>query len=450
LTWPIPTDILAKARRPILFKAPRGTQDILPEDQDYWSFVRSKAADICRLYQYRRIDTPILEQTDLFLRSVGDTTDIVEKQMYTFQDRGGDQITLRPEGTAPVCRAYIEHGMQDWPQPVRLYYVGPIFRYERPQKGRLRQHHQFGVEAIGDPSAEFDLQVITLARRFYDSLGLKELTLQLNSIGCRVCRPAYIREVEKYYTNRIDVLCADCKSRLSRSPLRLLDCKDPSCQAAINEAPRILGHLCQDCAKHLEFLKDGLDKQRIVFQMNPYLVRGLDYYTRTVFEFQPSDVGGQSAIGGGGRYDDLIEQLGGRPTPGVGFATGLERVILNMKKQGVPTAIDTALKVWIASADDEGRRMAPIEAKRLHDEDISATYASGDLSLKSQLGRAHSSGANYVIIIGASEVASGTRTIKNMDSGVQVQMVEASTVDFLKGELKRSQEGGEVSRGGPP
>ena len=410
--------------------------------------MRSKAADICQLYQYRRIDTPILEQTDLFLRSVGDTTDIVEKQMYTFQDRGGDQITLRPEGTAPVCRAYIEHGMQDLPQPVRLYYIGPIFRYERPQKGRLRQHHQFGVEAIGDASAEFDLQVITLAQRFYDSLGLRGLVLHLNSIGCRVCRSRYVRELEEYYTGRVDILCTDCKSRLLRSPLRLLDCKNDSCQAAINEAPRILHHLCQDCTGHFDFLKDGLDKQRIVFQLNPHLVRGLDYYTRTVFEFQPSDVGGQSAIGGGGRYDDLIEQLGGRSTPGVGFATGLERVILNMKKQSIPANVDIAAKVWIASADEEGRRVAPVEAKRLHDEQISATYASGNLSLRSQLGRAHSSGANYVIIIGANEVTSGTRTIKIMESGEQIQRTEAGTIDFLKEELKRFQKGGEVSRGG--
>ena len=431
-----------------MFKAPRGTQDILPEDQDYWSFVRSKAAEISQLYQYSRIDTPILEQTDLFLRSVGDTTDIVEKQMYTFQDRGGDQITLRPEGTAPVCRAYIEHGMQDWPQPVRLYYIGPIFRYERPQKGRLRQHHQFGVEAIGDPSAEFDLQVITLARRFYDSLGLKELTLQLNSIGCRVCRPAYVRGVQDYYASRVEGLCADCKSRLSRSPLRLLDCKDPSCQAAIKEAPRILGHLCQDCAKHLEFLKDGLDKQRVVFQMNPYLVRGLDYYTRTVFEFQPSDVGGQSAIGGGGRYDDLIEQLGGRPTPGVGFATGLERVILNMKNQGIPADVGVTPKVWIASADADGRRMAPVEAKKYQDAQISTAYASGSLSLRSQLGRADSSGANFVVVIGSNELASGTRTIRIMETGNQIQIPEASTIDFLKEKIRELQKGGETGRGG--
>ncbi len=431
-----------------MFRAPRGTQDILPEDQDYWSFVRSKAAEICQLYQYSRIDTPILEQTELFLRSVGDTTDIAEKQMYTFQDRGGDQITLRPEGTAPVCRAYIEHGMQDWPQPVRLYYIGPIFRYERPQKGRLRQHHQFGVEAIGDPSAEFDLQVITLARRFYDSLGLKELTLQLNSIGCRVCRPAYVRGVQEYYASRVEGLCADCKGRLSRSPLRLLDCKDPSCQAAINEAPRILGHLCHDCAKHLEFLQDGLGKQRVVFQMNPYLVRGLDYYTRTVFEFQPSDVGGQSAIGGGGRYDDLIEQLGGKPTPGVGFATGLERVILNMKNQGIPADVGVTPKVWIASADAEGRRMAPVEAKKYQDAKISTAYASGSLSLRSQLGRADSSGANIVVVIGANELASGTRTIRFMDTGEQIQIAEASTIDTLKEELKRFQKGGGIGRGG--
>ena len=431
-----------------MFKAPRGTQDILPEDQDYWSLVRNKAADICRLYQYRRIDTPILEQTDLFLRSVGDTTDIVEKQMYTFQDRGGDQITLRPEGTAPVCRAYIEHGMQDWPQPVRLYYIGPIFRYERPQKGRLRQHHQFGVEAIGDASPEFDLQVITLAQRFYDSIGLGGLVLHLNSIGCRICRSHYVRELEDYYSGRVGTLCTDCKNRLSRSPLRLLDCKSDSCQDAIARAPRISDNLCKDCAGHFDFLKDALSKQGLAFQMNPYLVRGLDYYTRTVFEFQPSDVGGQSAIGGGGRYDDLIEQLGGKSTPGVGFATGLERVILNMRKQSIPANVDATPKVWIASPDEEGRRVVPVEAKKYHDAQISTAYASGSLSLRSQLGRADSSGANFVVVIGSNELASGTRTIRIMETGDQIQIPEASTIDFLKEKISELQKGGEVGRGG--
>ncbi len=334
-----------------MFKALRGTEDILPEDQGYWRLIEAKAAQVCRLFQYQRIDTPIFEQADLFLRSIGEGTDIVEKQMYTFEDRGGDRITLRPEGTAPICRAYIEHGMHNQPQPVRLYYLGPIFRYERPQKGRLRQHHQFGVESIGSADPVFDAQVIDLAWRFYESLQLKGLTLQLNSIGCPECRPGYLDSLKSYYSSQSGSLCPDCRARFSHSPLRLLDCKVASCQSAVAGAPRTLDFLCQPCRSHFQELRGYLEGRAIGYELNPYLVRGLDYYTRTVFEIQPVEVRGQSAIGGGGRYDNLIGQLGGRPTPGVGFATGLERILANMKEQGLaPPAPQAEGLVFVVSA----------------------------------------------------------------------------------------------------
>jgi histidyl-tRNA synthetase len=292
-----------------VYKAPRGTQDILPQDQAYWSFVEEKADRICQLYGYKPIDTPVFEQTGLFRRSVGEGTDIVEKQMYTFEDRGGDSMTLRPEGTAPVCRAYIEHGMHNLPQPVRLYYIGPIFRYERPQAGRYRQHRQFGVEAIGDADPALDAEIINMAWDFYTSLGLRELTLQLNSIGCQLCRPDYLEKLKQYYSGHAQALCPDCRQRLRRNPLRLLDCKKPSCQEIVKGAPKIAEHLCHQCASHFNAVKDHLEGLQIPYELNPYLVRGLDYYTRTVFEIQPRDGGAQSALGGGGRYDGLIKQL---------------------------------------------------------------------------------------------------------------------------------------------
>jgi histidyl-tRNA synthetase len=416
-----------------VFRALRGTEDILPEDQGHWRLVEAKAAEVCRLFQYKRIDTPVFEQADLFLRSIGEGTDIVEKQMYTFQDRGGDRVTLRPEGTAPICRAYIEHGMHNQPQPVRLYYLGPIFRYERPQKGRLRQHHQFGAECIGSADPVFDAQIIDLAWRFYESLQLQGLTLQLNSIGCPECRPGYLDSLRSYYSSHADSLCPDCKARFSRSPLRLLDCKDAACQSAVAGAPRTLDYLCAPCSSHFEELKGYLHRRAIGCELNPYLVRGLDYYTRTVFEIQPADVRGQSALGGGGRYDNLIGQLGGRPTPAVGFATGLERIIANIKDQGIaPPATGAGRQVFVVSADEAGRRQAPTIASALHQDDISATFTSGDFSLKSQMRQAGTSSSRWAIIVGQAELGRDTVVLRDMTRASQEEMPLAEAIMRIK------------------
>ena len=315
-----------------MFRAPRGTTDLLPEQQKYWRYIESKAMELAGEYGFGRIDTPVFEDSDLFIRSVGEGTDIVEKEMYTFDDRGGDSVTLRPEGTAPVCRSYLEHGMHNLPQPVRMYYFCPVFRYERPQAGRFREHHQFGLEVLGDPDPSVDAEVIEFASRFMGALGLSDINILVNSIGDPECRPAYIERLRDHYSGLKEQLCPDCLTRLDRNPLRLLDCKVATCHALGDEAPRSADHLCQPCQDHWDRLEEYLAAMEITYQVDHRLVRGLDYYTRTVFEVQPRDVGGQSTILGGGRYDGLIQELGGRATPGIGFATGMERLTLNLQR----------------------------------------------------------------------------------------------------------------------
>jgi len=426
--------MLASARRADVYKAPRGTQDILPHDQPYWEFVEAKAIKLCSLYQYVRIDTPVFEQTGLFLRSVGEDTDIVQKQIYTFEDKGGDSMTLRPEGTAPVCRAYIEHGMHTLPQPVKLYYITPIFRYERPQKGRLRQHRQFGVEAIGEASPAMDAEIIGIAWDFYASLGLAGLTLHLNSIGCQLCRSEYLDRLKQYYSLHRAGLCPDCRDRLSRNPLRLLDCKKPSCQRIVNGAPQMAEHLCHECNNHFDALRDYLGLRGIPYVLDPYLVRGLDYYTRTVFEVQPEELGSQSALGGGGRYDNLIEQLGGKPAPAIGFGTGLERVILNLRQQGV-VLHPTRGQVRVVHVGEEAKKEAIRLADALRRAGISATNTAGDTSLKSQLKQANSLGVHHTLIVGEDELKSGHVTWRDMMKGVQVELPYAEVVERLKREV---------------
>jgi histidyl-tRNA synthetase len=406
-----------------VYQAPRGTQDILPQDQAHWRFVEEKAEKICQLYGYKRIDTPVFEQTSLFKRSVGEGTDIVEKQMYTFEDRGGDSMTLRPEGTAPVCRAYIEHGMHNLPQPVRLYYIGSIFRYERPQAGRYRQHQQFGVEAIGDADSALDAEVIGMAWDFYALLGLKGLTLQLNSIGCQqLCRPHYLEKLRQYYSGHAQALCPDCRRRMRQNPLRLLDCKKPSCQEIVKGAPKIAEHLCHQCASHFGALKDHLGSLQIPYELNPYLVRGLDYYIRTVFEIQPREGGAQSALGGGGRYDRLIEQLGGTSTPAIGFATGLERIILNLRHQAIDLPPIPGPKVYIAYLGEDAKKEAMKLAARLRQAGIGVTIALGDKSLKAQLKQANSLALPQALIIGENELKKSVAVLRDMARGEQVEI----------------------------
>jgi histidyl-tRNA synthetase len=273
----------------LLYKSPRGTVDILPEEQKFWRYVESKAVEVSRLYGYERLDTPVFEDSGLFTRSIGDGTDIVTKEMYVFTDLSDNSLALRPEGTASVCRAYLEHGMHNKPQPVKLYYLTAIFRYERPQSGRYRQHYQFGCEAIGDIDPALDAEVIEMAWQFFTMLGLKDLTLQLNSIGCKVCRPRFLDSLKQHYASHINELCQDCRTRLVKNPLRLLDCKQPACQAAADAAPKSSEHLCHECDDHFRSVQGYLHRLEIPFNINHRLVRGLDYYTRTVFEVQPYD-----------------------------------------------------------------------------------------------------------------------------------------------------------------
>jgi histidyl-tRNA synthetase len=401
------------------YKAPRGTQDILPEDQPYWDFVRDTAAHLAEVFGNGRIETPVFEEASLFTRGVGEITDIVQKEMYIFKDRGGLDLALRPEGTAPVCRAYLEHGMHNQPQPVRLWYWTPIFRYDRPQAGRYRQHHQFGIEVIGESDAAVDAEAIEMLWRLYEEIGLTSLSLQLNSIGDQRCRPQYLELLRDYYRDKLDRVCEDCRARFDRNPLRLLDCKQERCQPIIAGAPPITDHLCEDCDAHLTHLRALLGAAGIHFVLNPRLVRGLDYYTRTVFEVIPSEEGAQSTIGGGGRYDGLIELLGGSPTPGVGFATGIERIILNLKRQGIPVPGRKTPDVYVAVQAPAARVAAFRLASELRRAGVAALVGAGERSLKAQMRHADALGARYAAIIGERELTQASATLKHLANGSQ-------------------------------
>jgi histidyl-tRNA synthetase len=403
----------------MLYQAPRGTSDILPQEQAYWRYLEQMVARTARLYGYQRLDAPVFEDSRLFARSVGEDTDIVTKEMYTFEDRGGNSITLRPEGTAPVCRAYLEHGLKNLPQPVKLYYIASIFRYERPQAGRYRQHYQFGYEAIGDDDPALDGEVIDMAWRFLASIKLRRLSLQLNSIGCKKCRPGYVAALKSYYKSHTQELCPDCKSRLARNPLRLLDCKNEACLKIAASAPKSASHLCPECVEHFQQLKRYLELLRLPFVVNSQLVRGLDYYTRTVFEIQPEGGGAQSTLAGGGRYDDLIEELGGKPTPALGFAAGIERIILNLKKQKVEAPPLPKPQVFIAYIGEAAKTEAVKLAAKLRRGDIGVIAALGDKSLKAQLRQANNLGVSYAVIIGEEELKSGTVIVRDMTSAEQ-------------------------------
>ncbi len=415
-----------------MYRAPRGTVDILPAEQAYWTLVHTRAAEVCRLYGYERIDTPVFEDYGLFARTDAKGTDLVEKEMYVFEDRSGQKLTLRAENTAPVCRAYVEHGMFNLPQPVRLYYVGPTFRYERPQAGRYRQHHQFGCEAVGDAAATLDVEGIELALRFLSSLGLQQLSVFLNSIGCRECQPKYVEILRHHYQAVSTRVCDDCRIRMIRNPLRLLDCKEPGCKAIADAAPHTSDYLCTECEAHFGEVQEHLRLLEIPFTLNHKLVRGLDYYTRTVYEIQPQREAGQSAIVGGGRYDGLIEQIGGRPTPAVGFATGLERIILNLKEQGIEAPPVGAPGVYVAHIGDAARRTALSVSKRLRDSHVGVITSTGGKSLKSQLRHANSLGVRYAVILGDNEVQRHEVVLRDMAANVQETLPQGTLLSRLQ------------------
>ncbi len=414
-----------------MYQAPRGTQDLLPEEEKYWRYVEGTATRLAEQFGYGLIRTPTFEDTSLFVRGVGESTDIVTKEMYTFEDKGGESLTLRPEGTAPVLRAYLEHGMANRPQPVKLYYLMNMFRYDRPQAGRYREFHQFGVEVVGEGSPTVDAEVILLLWRFFEALGLRDLTLQLNSIGCPRCRPAYLETLVDHFTEHKMQLCHDCQRRLEVNPLRLLDCKNEQCQPAILAAPSSAEHLCDECRDHFAELRGMLEALKLPVFLNPRLVRGLDYYTRTVFEIWPPAVGAQAALGGGGRYDGLMEQLGGKPTPGIGFATGIERIILNLRSQGIQVPEVGRPLLYVAYLGDEARLPAfhlTDEARRLG---IPTVATLGSRSLKAQLKQANNVGARFAFILGEQEVRDGTVTVRDMSESKQWQEPRATALEQL-------------------
>ena len=415
------------------FQAPRGTADRLPAEQKYWCYIESHAAEVARRFGYGRIDSPMFEDAGLFVRGVGEGTDIVEKEMYVFEDRGGDLLTLRAEGTAPVCRAYLQHGMQNQAQPVRLYYLCPVFRYERPQAGRFRQHHQFGVEAIGDPDPSVDAEVIELAWTLMHDIGLRDITLFINSIGDGQCRPGYIAALQSYYRSQSGHLCPDCRTRLDRNPLRLLDCKVAACRALGEDAPKSAECLCADCQAHWDRVQSYLAAAGIPNRIDHRLVRGLDYYTRTVFEIQPAVEGAQSTICGGGRYDGLIAQLGGRHTPGIGFGSGIERLALNLRRAQTPVPDEPAPQYLIATIGAAARVAGVRLARRLRSAGVGAILANGGRALRGQMRQASALGVPNVVILGDDEVRDDTVVVRDMRTSSQETVATASFLDAAVG-----------------
>jgi len=414
------------------YQRPTGTLDILPEDQHYWHHVRARASHLAESSGFERIDVPIFEVTELFARGVGEGTDIVDKEMYSFTDKGDHELTLRPEFTAGVLRAYIENGMHVRPQPLKLYTFGPIFRYERPQAGRYRQHTQFNVEILGEQDPAVDLEVMLLAWDLYADLGFRDLAFQLNSTGCPQCKPGYIIVLKDYYAGHMGEICDDCRRRLERSPLRVLDCKTDQCQPIIAGAPHILDHLCEECAEHFATLREYLDLLGRSYSINHRLVRGLDYYTKTVFEVWAAGIGAQAAVCGGGRYDGLAELLDGPPTPGVGFGSGLERIIMVMKHRGVEVPSLPGPAVFVAHLGAQAKRKALELADALRREDVGVWVAFGERGLRSQLREAGKRGVRYALILGEDELATGVATVRDMQAREQVNLELAGLVEWLK------------------
>lgn len=403
----------------MLTKAPKGTNDILPSRIDYWYYVEEIIKKTLQKFGYREIRTPSFEHTELFIRGIGETTDIVNKEMFTFQDQKGRSLTLRPEGTAPVVRAYLEHKIGRENPVSKLFYLGSMFRCEKPQAGRFRQFNQFGLEAIGSPFSLVDAEIIAAAVAIYKKIGIKDFSLILNSVGCRKCRPIYLKELKEYFQDKKDLLCSDCQERYHKNPLRILDCKKTNCQIQIKKSPSIYDYLCEDCSEHFSKLKKYLDHLTINYQINPLLVRGLDYYTKTAFEITSGELGSQNAIGGGGRYDYLVEELGGSPTPAVGFAAGIERIISTMEKQQIKIPFWEGLKVFIAATSEKETSIALQVALNLRENNISTEIDFLNKSLKAQMRQANKLQVSYVIILGQDELVQKSAILKNMLDGQQ-------------------------------
>jgi histidyl-tRNA synthetase len=415
-----------------VFQAPRGTRDILPDTARRWRYVEAVARGWAELYGFGEIRMPAFEDAGLFLRGVGESTDIIEKEIYTFDDRGGDRLALRPEATAPVVRAYLQHGLFNQPQPVKLYSILNLFRYDRPQAGRYREFNQLNCEALGESDPLVDAELVSLLWRFLENLGLRDLSVQLNSIGDGACRPAFVKALVAHYEAHLSEVCEDDVRRLRTNPLRLLDCKRPGCQPVIDSAPRTVDYLCGPCAEHFEALKTYLADQGLYCELNPRLVRGLDYYTRTVFEVWPPEAGSQSSLGGGGRYDGLAEQLGGRPTPGVGFAAGLERILLSVEKQGLIDDRPERDLVFLAPIGLEAKRELNCLADQLRQEGIPAVVGTGNRSLKALLRQANAVRARWALVLGDQELSQRNINLRDLQTSEQRTVSLATVAEELR------------------
>ncbi len=415
----------------------KGTQDILPEESMEWVALEAHVREVMRFYNFQELRTPVFEQTDLFARGIGQLTDIVSKEMYTFQDRGKKYLTLKPEMTAPIVRAYLENKMYAQSPLDKIYYIAPLFRQENPQAGRLRQFHQFGAETLGSAHADSDAEMIDLALAIYGKMGLSDLKLLINSVGDPVCRASYKKTLQDYIRPRLDDYCSDCQRRFDENPMRILDCKNPACTELNQDAPKIAEQLCDACQAHYDRLKDQLHHLNIRYSENPYLVRGLDYYTRTVFEITSDALGAQNAICGGGRYDLLAEELGGQPTPAVGFASGIERLLMVLDKQGIKLAEKDRLDVFLVGLGEAAGQALLYWSKQLRMSGLRVEQDFLRRSVKAQMREANRQKARFVLLLGDDELKSNSFTVKLMDAGEQINVPFVNIITYLRDNINK-------------
>lgn len=406
----------------LITKAIKGTKDVLPKDVHKNQYIEATALDVASKFGYKEIRTPVFEHTELFQRGVGDTTDVVQKEMYTFDDKGGRSITLRPEGTAGAVRSFLENGLCNEALPQKVCYLISCYRYEKPQAGRLREFHQFGVECFGTASPLADAEIIALAKSIFDTLGVRDLSLEINSIGCPKCRAEYHKALKEYFASRKDELCDTCKGRLDRNPMRILDCKSPICHEIAQGAPVVIDYLCDECKEHFEKVQKYLDAQNIEYKINPQIVRGLDYYTKTVFEFVSNSIGAQGTVCGGGRYDGLVEELGGQHTASLGFAMGLERLMLLMEAQGCEFPQAEKPDLFIVALGEKATLKALEIAKDMREEGFSALLDLNQRSVRAQMKYADKLGAKFNVVIGDNEVENKIAKLKNMQTGEETKI----------------------------
>ena len=412
----------------LITRAPKGTEDLLPQDSYKWQYLEKNFKEICDNFGYKEIRVPTFEHTELFERGVGDTTDVVEKQMYTFNDKGGRSVTLRPEGTASVARCYLENNLYAGVLPLKMWYNVPCFRYENKQKGRLREFHQFGIEAFGSKGPEIDAEVVTLAITFLNQVGLHDLSVNINSIGCPECRKKYSEALRDYLRPKYDEFCDTCKGRFERNPLRILDCKSEVCQELAKDAPRLLDYICDECREHFESFKKALSNMGVEYKVDSGIVRGLDYYTKTVFEI----ISGPFTVCGGGRYDGLVEEFGGDRTPAIGFGLGIERLLIRLQENGVEIPDEGKPDIYIAPLGDGAKEVAQTVAFSLRKAGIKAETDLMGRGLKPQMKYSDKLGAKYTLVLGDSEIETGDIRLKNMETGEQTDWKLDNIVNFFK------------------